>query len=148
MDFKTIKRKVGEKTADAKEFLAPKYNSAKDFVVPKVKSAGKAIKKGGEKAGSFIKEKVNDAKDFLERKKAKKEIDSELKSLNDYKEEPKKEVDLTTIKGIGTTTAVALKENGFISVADIQNASVKELTAIKGIGTATATKFIQAAKEL
>jgi len=53
---------------------------------------------------------------------------------------------LTTIAGVGETTASVLMEAGFRRIEDIAAASVEKLSEVKGIGEKKAEKLIEAAR--
>ena len=55
---------------------------------------------------------------------------------------------ITSIKGIGPSSAKILKENGFASVKDIAGATVKQLQGIPGFGAVRAALTIKAAVRL
>jgi large subunit ribosomal protein L32e len=51
------------------------------------------------------------------------------------------ERDLTDLDGVGPTTAEALREAGFESVADVHAATVGDLTTVGGIGPSKAQRI-------
>ncbi len=55
---------------------------------------------------------------------------------------------ITSIKGIGPTSAKILKENGFASVKDIAGATVEQLQAVPGFGAVRAALTIKDAARL
>jgi len=65
------------------------------------------------------------------------------------KEEREEGVDeLQRIPGVGEAKAAVLREAGYRSIKDIQNASVEELASVKGIGEKLAGKIIEGALSL
>ncbi|MHA1668483.1 MAG: helix-hairpin-helix domain-containing protein [Candidatus Heimdallarchaeaceae archaeon] len=61
---------------------------------------------------------------------------------------PKIKAEITDISGIGSKTAMILKENGFDTVTKIAETSIDLLSQVPGIGKATADKIIKNAKSL
>lgn len=56
--------------------------------------------------------------------------------------------DLTDLDGVGSGKAESLREAGFESVADVQEATTEELTEVDGIGDALAAEINESAAEL
>ncbi len=56
--------------------------------------------------------------------------------------------ELQKIPGVGAAKAEVLREAGYHTVKDVQEASVEELSAVKGIGEKLAAKIIQGAADL
>ena len=61
-------------------------------------------------------------------------------------EEPKKEIDLLDLPGVGAATAEKLKESGYESVMSIAVASPGQLIEASGISEAASRKMINAAR--
>ena len=59
-----------------------------------------------------------------------------------------KDLNLMDVLGIGSKTAMLLKEGGYNTVEKILEATPESLSKVPGIGVAAAEKLIQAAKEL
>ncbi len=86
----------------------------------------------------------------LEEKKEELEM-QDLEMLEDVSVSPEQEemgnVDLSIIKGVGSTTELKLKEAGIVSISQLASTVPEDLAQVNGFGLSSSERIIQAAKE-